>query len=155
MHICQGVMLVAKSLKKSAKCHSPVQKKPPTAGPPPMCILPSLLLSLVQPATKFTNPLKVSVWMDFMHLLPAGLVSFCLQFAFWHRLALSASLLDEHGRLQSEVSSTISTSISLCYWKHSWWCVNWCPHEPEGAGILSAKNNSNNDMEKCEKNMVH
>ena len=26
-------MLVAKSLKNSAKCHSPVQKKPPTAGP--------------------------------------------------------------------------------------------------------------------------
>ena len=86
------------------------------------------------------------------HLLHDGPVSCCLRFTFWHRLAFSALLLTICQHLHPQQLFAIFPRFSICYQKYWWWCVNWCLHKPaEGAGILSAKNNSNNDMEKYKK----
>jgi hypothetical protein len=78
----------------------------------------------------FANWQKVRLWMVIFEKWRLGQISCCLPFTFSHRFALSASLLDKHGWLQSEASSTIFTSISLCYWKRSWCWLIWWPHLP-------------------------
>jgi hypothetical protein len=110
-----------------------------------------LLLSLPD-VTAFIDRLKVRAWSDFMRSLRLPPVSFWMLFVFWHRLPLCALLLTKRWHLHSQQLFAVTHRFYICSPKYWWWCLISCPHEPEGAVLLSAKNDSDKVTEKCDWN---